>query len=156
MFGFNQKPKEIVKYPDPRLLQPSTPVRNLEEGLQVVTDLRLTAGSITWGRLAGLAAPQIGINKRVFLAEGKAYINPEVLWTPNGTKYHKEGCYSLENERYDYGITRPYAVKIRWTDEEGNVQEERFNGHMAQVILHEMDHLEGRLCNGADKDSEGR
>ena len=104
---------------------------------------------LKWGTPMGLAAPQVGRPIRCFVALGEVFINPEILWMPKANwQEMKEGCYSLEEGNFDYPVRRAYAVKLKWTDLNGNEQVKRFNGFHAEVIQHEMDHLEGKLING--------
>ena len=140
----------VLKYPDPLLLKKVESVTDFTEAGQIIAELRQAQRECTWGTPVGFAANQIGRNKAVFIADGVAYINPEVIWTPQGgQKTQDEGCYSLEDEKFTYKVKRPYAVKLKWQDVDQNWHEERFNGFQAQVILHEYDHLQGVLCNQA-------
>lgn len=145
------KAPEVLKYPDPRLLKVSEPV-SIKEAGGIVKKLIATSGAQQWGHVLGMAAPQIGISRRVFIAQGVVYINPEIKWESRGTTLYKEGCYSLERGKYDYAVTRSQSIVVKWFDLEGTPHEERFNGRNAQIILHEFDHLEGRLCSGAGRE----
>lgn len=94
----------------------------------------------------GLAAVQIGILKRIFIVdigEGPVeFINPEILET-GGEQFGEEGCLSVPNK---YGnVRRPDKVKMRAQDRHGNFFEIEGQGFMARAMLHEYDHLEGRL-----------
>lgn len=94
----------------------------------------------------GLAAPQIGILKRIFvidIGEGLIeFINPEVL-TTEGEQFGEEGCLSVPNK---YGnVRRPNYVKMRALDRHGNTFEVEGTELMARAMLHENDHLDGRL-----------
>ena len=61
------------------------------------------------------------------------------------SNYH-EGCYSLEENKFDYKTTRHDAVKLKWQDIHQKWHEQIFNGIAARIIQHEQDHLEGKLC----------
>jgi len=141
---------ELVKYPDPLLLRKSEPVRITKEIRDFIDEMYLfIKESLTWGKPVGLAAPQVGKNIRVFIALDEVYINPEL--TPieeAGTMIHEEGCYSLEKDRFDYKVSRYNEVELKWQNRKGKWRKERFKGLRAQVIQHEFDHLEGRLCSG--------
>lgn len=94
----------------------------------------------------GLAAPQIGILKRIFvidIGEGLIeFINPQVLAT-EGEQFGEEGCLSVPNK---YGnVRRPNYVKMRAQDRNGNFFEVEGTELMARAMLHENDHLDGRL-----------
>lgn len=140
---------EIVKYPDKRLLEKSEPVAEINEDIKsFIREMRLFADTqLRWGRAVGLAAPQVGRNIRIFLALRRVYINPEIVWVTRAPKnmYH-EGCYSLEDNNFAYEVHRAPSITLEWTDINGERQKQRFNGFEAQVIQHEMDHLEGVTC----------
>ncbi len=148
-----KEPLQLVKYPDPRLKIISKPVEKFDAELEeFVMDLLSFMKSQPWGKAVGFAAPQAGRNIRVFIALDDVYINPEILWKPEGgQKPCREGCFSLEEKRFDYEVTRAYAVKLRWQDLKGAIHEDKFTGFKAQVIQHEMDHLNGKLCCGEGK-----
>ena len=146
---------KIIKHPTPSLLEPSRPVE-FNEGLSdFITEL---LGIYKQARrefgpgVVGLAAPQVGNNIRVFIAFGEIYINPEVLWTPKETNSELEGCLSLPLTEF-FDISRPYGVKIKYQNQSGDWKEKRFNDMNARVILHELDHLEGKLCCGENYDT---
>ena len=92
----------------------------------------------------GLAAPQVGILKRIVvidIGEGPVVmINPEILET-SGEQTGQEGCLSLPGQA---GIVpRPNSVKVRATDENGEEYELEGTELMARAICHECDHLDG-------------
>ncbi|MBQ0005433.1 MAG: peptide deformylase [Clostridiales bacterium] len=106
----------------------------------------------------GLAAPQVGIMKRLFVAmpypeeeEPEVYvmINPEILET-EGTQESSEGCLSVPG--YMGLVDRPLRVKVRYMDIDGNTCEEEFEDFAATVICHENDHLDGILYVDKAKD----
>lgn len=94
----------------------------------------------------GLAAPQIGISKRIFVAdigEGPfAMVNPEIV-DVSGTWTFDEGCLSVPG-RY-WPIKRPGYAKARGFDIEGNEVEFEGDELMGRVLQHEIDHLNGML-----------
>lgn len=145
---------EVVKYPDPRLLTESTIVEDMEEAREIAAKLRAMSDNQKWGFVAGFAAPQIGINKRVFLALGETFINPEIVWHPRiPRKPFAEGCYSLDENRFDYIVYRWPSLKVRWTDETGTVQTRRLYGLKAEVFQHELEHLNGVLANKSETEA---
>ena len=92
----------------------------------------------------GLAAPQVGVLKRIVvidIGEGPiVMVNPEILET-SGSQTGQEGCLSLPGQA---GIvTRPNYVKVRATDENGEEYELEGTELMARAICHECDHLDG-------------
>lgn len=137
----------IEKYPSKILSTKSEPC-TLEEGVRIAGLLLEEAKKLKWGTVVGLAAPQIGINKRVFMAEGTFYVNPDMAWMSPQKKIHKEGCYSLTKNKFDYQVRRSLSCILQWTDLKGEKHKKKFEGFSAQVIQHEYDHLEGRLCSG--------
>ena len=141
---------QLIIYPNPILLKKSETVELTTEIKKFCLDMEeFYRQGLTWGKPVGLAAPQVGKNWRIFIVLGEIFINPEILWTPNGPKTEfLEGCYSLEQGKFDYKVSRPYSVTLKWTDLNGETHTKRFKGNEAQIILHEFDHLEGKLCCG--------
>ena len=94
----------------------------------------------------GLAAPQIGISKRIFVAdvgEGPfVMVNPEIV-EKSGTWTFDEGCLSVPG--YYWPIKRPGYAKARGWDIEGNPVEFEGEELMGRVLQHEIDHLDGML-----------
>ena len=99
----------------------------------------------------GLSAVQIGITKRVYIVDLSAvditeklrvFINPEILETTDEAEY-EEGCLSFPGIYQK--ITRPGKVKVKAFDVDGIEFELNVSGLAARAILHEYDHLEGKL-----------
>ena len=94
----------------------------------------------------GLAAPQIGILKRIFIVdigEGPmTFINPEFV-EQEGEQFGLEGCLSIPGKQGD--VLRPYRVKVRAMNLEGETFEIEAEEYFARAICHEYDHLEGIL-----------
>lgn len=98
------------------------------------------------GNGAGLAAPQVGILKRLVVInmEGKRYklVNPEILES-RGRQEVFEGCLSIPDR---WGkLIRPQYVKVAALDENGESIEIEAEGELAKCFCHELDHLEGIL-----------
>ena len=96
----------------------------------------------------GLAAPQIGLMKRIFVAhiEGdieRVFINPSILETSLETVKVEEGCLSVPGIYAN--IIRSKVIKVQAWNEKGRPFTIEANGLLARVILHEYDHLEGVL-----------
>lgn len=95
----------------------------------------------------GLAAPQIGLLKRLFVidvGDGPiAFINPEIIKESEETQRDIEGCLSIPGVR-GY-VTRPMRVKVKSFDVDGNEQIHEAEGLFARAICHETDHLNGIL-----------
>ena len=103
----------------------------------------------------GLAAPQIGISKKLFVVDGssledeemtsfkKVFINP-VLNNEDGDLWEfEEGCLSIPHIRG--GVNRKSSIEITFFDENWNKKTEVFKGMQARVIQHEYDHIQGKL-----------
>jgi len=103
----------------------------------------------------GLAAPQIGYSKRLFVVDGealdekeckgfkKAFINP-VITNEHGKEWEfEEGCLSIPGLREF--VSRPETLSIKYLDENWVERVEEFSGMKARIIQHEYDHIEGVL-----------
>ena len=135
--------KEIIK-DESFLTQPSDPV-SFDEAQEIITDLLDTAKAHI-EECAGLAAPQIGVNKRVVvIRNGNTFhpmINP-VIVKKSGKKFvNKEGCLSLEGIR---AVERYSTILVAYMDKAGKRITKTFNGVPAIIIQHEVDHLNGIL-----------
>lgn len=138
--------RTIVKYPDPILLKPAEDF-NFETDRPLLKEFMAgIKGGTWWGSMAGMAAPQLGISKRFFIAQEKMYINPTITEYSKETFVGTEGCYSLE-EGKSYEVTRSVWVRLKWQDRGQNWHEKRFERFTAEVIQHEYDHLMGKLCS---------
>jgi peptide deformylase len=142
-------PRWIVTYPDPRLRKKSAPVREgeFDESLAALADrmLELMAAS----RGVGLAAPQVGINRRIFVCnptgepgDNHVYVNP-VLSDLTGLEACEEGCLSVPEVRVM--IRRAKRCRIKAQDVHGNPIEDEAEELLARIWQHETDHLDGRL-----------
>ncbi len=137
--------REAVKYPHPVLLWEAMDF-NFETDRPLLKELEAAAREgFGWGDLVGLAAPQIGIGKRFFVALKKMYINPSIVERSEDTFIGIEGCYSCEKDR-TYHVKRNVWVVLRWQDRGQNWHQKRFTGFAAEVVQHEHDHLIGKLC----------
>ena len=99
----------------------------------------------------GLAAPQIGYSKKVLVVDISAikedekplvFINPEIV-DATGEAILEEGCLSIPEVRED--VERPEKIKLKYFDETGRNFEDEYDGWMARVLQHEIDHLNGIL-----------
>ena len=96
----------------------------------------------------GLAGPQIGIMKRIFVVhiegdEERVFINPSILETSHNTSKYEEGCLSIPG--IFAVVVRSESIKIQAWNEKGRPFTMETSGLLARVILHEYDHLEGVL-----------
>jgi len=142
----------ITKYPNKILYTVSEDV-SLEEGLKIAELLLQEIKNLSYGNCVGLAAPQIGLNKNVFIALGIMYINPKITGY-SAVKYtDMEGCYSLEKD-VTYKVQRSDLIRMEWMNKKGEKKIATFSGFQAQVLQHEYDHLQGRLCCGENTPKE--
>lgn len=139
----------IVMYGDPVLERPSEPVTEFNDGLKKLVDDMFESMYAAHG--VGLAAPQIGIGKRIavidvtFKEDPNAklvIINPEIVGR-EGRQTSKEGCLSLPD--FHENVTRANIVTVRAQDVDGKWFEKTGDDLLARALLHETDHLNGRL-----------
>lgn len=155
--------RKVLQSTDSRLRLKSKPVGKIDKKiLSIAQDLKDTLAVQKEPEGVGLAAPQIGKNLRLFLVSyngvDRVVINPQILATSDRqslplrgkkrTQKNKkgeimEGCLSLPNF---YGpLKRAGFVKIKYLDENGKEKIEEFRDFFAQIVLHEIDHLDGIL-----------
>jgi len=113
--------------------------------LQKLIDNLLDTAHVAEG--AGLAAPQIGISKRVTVARiGEDFlplVNPEIIWQSDQMELAEEGCLSLPNVWLQ--IPRSTTIILHYQNETGDEKERKLEGFDARVVQHEVDHLNGVL-----------
>jgi peptide deformylase len=139
----------IVKFGDPVLETPSKPVENFDEELQTFINDMFESMYAAQG--VGLAAPQIGINRRLAVIDVTNGKNPEakiVCANPEithieGEQREEEGCLSVPGFRGH--VLRPLYVTVRAKDATGKEFEMRGEGLLARAFCHEIDHLNGTL-----------
>ncbi|MDP9038680.1 MAG: peptide deformylase [Acidobacteriota bacterium] len=139
----------IVKYPDPVLARPCAPVTVFDAELRTLVHEMFESMYAAQG--IGLAAPQIGISRRItvidvsFRKDPKdklVLINPEVL-DARGKQVEEEGCLSLPDIREK--VQRAEWVTVRAQNERGEWFEVDGDELLARALLHEIDHLNGVL-----------
>ena len=139
----------IVKFGDPVLEKKATSVTLFDEELQKLVDDMFESMYAAHG--VGLAAPQIGISKRLAVIDTSfkedpdaklVLANPEIIHT-EGRHTQNEGCLSIPEFRES--VTRPRKVTIRAQDAKGNFYEKTGEELLARAFLHETDHLNGKL-----------
>lgn len=135
--------KKIVK-DESILIQKSEQV-SIEEAQEIITDLLDTAKAHI-DNCAGLAAPQIGVLKKVIVVRtGNSFfpmVNPMII-KKSGKKFvNHEGCLSLEGVR---SVERYENILVNYIDGSGKRQTKSFNGIMSVIVQHEVDHLNGKL-----------
>ena len=134
--------RKILTVADPALHKVCKPVEKFDWKLRkLLDDMRDT---LIEANGVGLAAPQVGILRRVVLVdtgeEILELINPEMLET-DGEQEGPEGCLSVPGK---YGLVkRPYYAKVRAQDRDGNWYEAEGEELIARCFCHELDHLDG-------------
>jgi peptide deformylase len=142
---------DVVKYPDPRLREPTFNVEVFDDGLlQLVRDLADTMFAMNG---AGIAAIQVGRLERVFLIDGRVagrdddepvvFVNPEIVEEGHGISIAEEGCLSFPGVFVE--VKRPRWVRVRAKDQAGETFEIEGDGLLGRALQHELDHLTGRL-----------
>jgi peptide deformylase len=142
--------RPILLHPDPRLKKAAEASDGVDDDLRALIDDMLETMYDAPG--VGLAAPQIGVGRRVFVMdvsekdappEPQALVNPEILWASDELASYEEGCLSIPDIYEE--VTRPAKVRVRWLDREGAEREAEFEGLAATCAQHEIDHLDGKL-----------
>jgi peptide deformylase len=148
----------IVAYGSPVLREKCKPVENSEALQEIIKNMWETMRS---AHGVGLAAPQVGKAIRLFLVDTsgfmeeneedpenlrdfkKVFINAQLVESSEELFSFNEGCLSIPDVRGD--VERSEKITMRYQDEDFNEHEETFEGIKARVILHEYDHIEGKL-----------
>ena len=141
---------QIIVAPDSRLNQISKKVDIIDDSIKSTLDQMLECMYQNNG--IGLAAPQVGILKRLVVidcSENKVIIKPLKLINPEIIKFSKnisefeEGCLSLPSQYAK--VIRPSEITLKYRNTEGLNCESEFSGLEATCIQHEIDHLDGKL-----------
>jgi len=139
----------IVKYGDPVLEKPAAPVESFDDELRKLLADMFESMYAAHG--VGLAAPQIGISRRIavidvtFKEDPEAklvLVNPQIVHT-EGKQKGSEGCLSIPDFREP--VTRPLRVTVKAQDGSGKWFEKTGEEMLARAFMHETDHLNGRL-----------
>lgn len=137
--------RNIVKVGDDVLAKKCRPVTEFNDRLfQLLEDMHDT---LTEAAGAGLAAPQVGVLRRIALVmvEDESFleiINPEII-AMEGEQDGPEGCLSVPGK---YGmVKRPYQVTVKYQDRHGEWHERTAEEFTARAFCHEIDHLDGHL-----------
>lgn len=141
--------RSILIHPDPRLKKVCEPITEITPAIKTLAADMFETMYLAPG--IGLAAPQLGVVKRLLVmdcvkeqpGDPLVMINPVQLWASEDMTTFEEGCLSLPEQYAD--VKRPSAVRVRWTDLDGAEQERLFEGIASTCVQHEMDHLDGKL-----------
>lgn len=130
---------------DPILRKMSRPVKEIDKRIKDLLDDMVE--TMYEDRGVGLAAPQVGILRRLIVVDvGEGpykMVNPEIIDRSDEEQLDIEGCLSVPN--LNGTVLRPEKVRIRYQDEEGQDRELEASGLFARCICHEIDHLDGIL-----------
>ncbi len=142
--------RSILQYPDKRLRTPGERVETFDEELRTLIDDMAETMYAAPG--VGLAAPQIGVSKRLFIidvatgedepSDLRVFVNPEIV-EKHGEVVWEEGCLSFPGVHEE--IDRAERVKVRAQGRDGVTFELEADGLLAIAIQHENDHLDGKL-----------
>jgi peptide deformylase len=128
------------------LRKTAIPVTEFNDELFSLIDMMIEAMKENKG--IGLAAPQVGDNRRVFVCsisdqEPKVFINPEIIETSMETSVYEEGCLSLPGMYAD--VERPERIRVQAWNRKGRPFKVEADDLLATCIQHEIDHLNGIL-----------
>jgi len=150
-------PKQVGTEEGRLLFRKSERVEDFGQGRKIVDSLKKTLEH--YGGV-GLAAPQIGISRRVFIVNimptkdypqlpnigFRAYLNPEILNVSSEVNNDLEGCLSIFYATLYGQVERSNLVRLKYQDIKGEEQIEEINHPFhTRVVLHENDHLEGKV-----------
>jgi peptide deformylase len=131
------------------LATPSIPIDPADPYLELLLSRMRATLDLAEG--VGLAAPQVGVLRRVILVQRLDledepvlhYLNPALTWTSEETVEGWEGCLSVLDERAQ--VERPQAIRVEHVTGDGEHHEEAVEGWTARIFQHEIDHLDGVL-----------
>ena len=148
--------REIVVDGDPILRKKSRPVEKFDEKLATLLD-DMAETMYFENRGIGIAAPQVGVLRRVFIVDVGddhgliEFINPEITYK-EGSQIGGEGCLSVPGKTCE--VDRPQKIRVKALDRNGNEFELEAEDLLARCICHENDHLDGILF--IDKSVDGK
>lgn len=138
----------IVSYPDPVLRRKAQPVAEITDEVRAVAMRMIEL--MREARGVGLAAPQVGLSWRMFVANSnepdepdRVYINPRLSDPDGPLESREEGCLSMPTVLGD--VRRPVAITITALDLNGEEFSLRSDQLLARIWQHETDHLDGKL-----------
>jgi peptide deformylase len=145
--------RPIRIYGDPVLREKAEPIEDIDDGVrEIARDMLETLADVDG---VGLAAPQVGVPRRIIVVhppaperdevreEPRVLLNPEILEKGSGSVAAEEGCLSLPG-LYET-VKRPDRVRVRARALSGEDVEIAADGMAARILQHEIDHLEGVL-----------
>jgi len=136
----------IRMYPDPVLREAAPPVTSVDDSVRkLIADMTETMHAAPG---VGLAAPQVGVQRRVFVFRPSieepvgAFVNPEIV-ERSGEAVDEEGCLSIPGLAYP--VVRSEHILVRGLDGDGEPIELEATDYTARILQHEIDHLDGVL-----------
>jgi peptide deformylase len=136
--------RKITEYPEKVLAEVGKPVEKFDEELEKLCEDMFETMYDAEG--VGLAAPQIGLNLRLFVMDCEDIkliaANPEIIET-SGEQSGQEGCLSVG--KFPAVVVRPMKAKLRAQDVKGEWFEREAEGYAARAFMHETDHCDGKL-----------
>lgn len=150
----------VRQYPDPALRNAATAVAEVDDEVQRLAERMLDVMERAHG--VGLAAPQLGILRRILVYrasdedEPKVLINPQLVERSDETEVGTEGCLSLLGGELQVPVARHLRVRVSGRDASGDAVDMDVEGFEARVIQHEIDHLDGILIFDRAEDQERR
>lgn len=142
--------REIVLMGDPVLRQVAEPVEAFDDDLHAL--VRDMFETMYHAEGIGLAAPQVGVSRRVLVIDLRredepearvALVNPAVTWASDETDKQPEGCLSIPG--MEEVVERPWAVRVEGFDPDGNAVTLEADELFSRALQHEIDHLDGIL-----------
>lgn len=138
---------EIKKYPESVLGKRAEEVKEITPEIKKLIEDMVETMLKAEPEGVGLAAPQIGVSKKIFIAQTEkgpaVFINPKITKKSRETDVLEEGCLSLPGIWLK--IRRAKWIKMDYLDKEGIMAEIRAEGMQARILQHEIDHLNGIL-----------
>jgi len=140
----------ILTIPEPVLRQTAAPVERVDDDLRRLMDDMLATMYDAPG--VGLAAPQIGISRRLIVMDASrdeepkdpiVMANPMILDRGEEMRLYEEGCLSIPEVTAE--VERPAMTRVAFLDREGQPQERVLEGMLSTIVQHEVDHLDGVL-----------
>lgn len=139
--------REIKKYPDPILKKKAEEVEEITPEIEKLAEDLIKTMSKSKPEGAGLAAPQVGVLKRLITVQTEqgpiVLINPKILKKSRKTEVIEEGCLSLPGVWLK--IKRAREVEAEWLDINAKKIKIKWEGLFARILQHEIDHLDGIL-----------
>lgn len=150
----------VRQYPDPVLRNPAGPVAEVDDEVRILVERML--GIMESAHGVGLAAPQIGVARRVLVYrardedEAHVLINPELVERSEEVEVGTEGCLSLLGGELQVPVERHLRIRVSARDAGGDPVDLDAEGFEARVIQHEIDHLDGVLIFDRAGDQDRR